>query len=282
MFDRFMPARVGAVLRIGAVLLAIQCSVAMALPSFSLSSTFDLSTVVPVGGQFESVRINSSGAPVYLAAPIVAGLSVNDVNSSSVAAGTCLGNGFGASFGACTFSASTGIAPVPFSIPAAIPGQAFATDAYDINDHGDVLGGPTSVNNGNTNIALQVLMANGSLVDLGFSSYRRPVFNSALEVITGSLQNEVMYHQGTVQASLGSMVTDLNGFHLLQATDINDAGYVVGFGTDATGQWRGFVLSRTSVPEPATLPLALLGLAVPAGLRRRRAKSPLPAGPTHR
>ncbi|MBE3069968.1 MAG: PEP-CTERM sorting domain-containing protein [Planctomycetes bacterium] len=72
----------------------------------------------------------------------------------------------------------------------------------------------------------------------------------------------------------GSLALDLNtlthaadaGWDLLEAWDINDQGWIVGYGTNPDGLGRAFLL----VPEPATLTLLALGAAA-AMWRRRRA-----------
>src|SRR5690606_24130815 len=67
---------------------------------------------------------------------------------------------------------------------------------------------------------------------------------------------------------LNDFITEGSGFvHLLQATDVNDYGDIVGFGLLADGSTAGFVI-RGFVPAPGTIGLMAMGLGLAA--RRRR------------
>ncbi|WP_310497684.1 PEPxxWA-CTERM sorting domain-containing protein [Sandarakinorhabdus sp.] len=68
---------------------------------------------------------------------------------------------------------------------------------------------------------------------------------------------------------LGSLVVNLNGFTLQAPQGINDLGQIVGFGFDAQGNTRGYLL--TAVPEPASWAMLICGFGlVGAAARRRR------------
>jgi probable HAF family extracellular repeat protein len=74
----------------------------------------------------------------------------------------------------------------------------------------------------------------------------------------------------------GGLMTDLNtlltpassGWVLTSATDIDDAGQIIGYGTNPSGQTDAFLLTPTTVPEPTTL--ALLPIAAAALILRRK------------
>ncbi len=61
------------------------------------------------------------------------------------------------------------------------------------------------------------------------------------------------------------------GWTIMFANSINDAGQIVGYGTDPSGKTEGFLLTPT--PEPATITLLGSALSLLAGfglLKRRR------------
>src|SRR5262249_16224655 len=74
-----------------------------------------------------------------------------------------------------------------------------------------------------------------------------------------------LYDAGTM-TDLNSLLPEGSGWSLLQATGINDAGQIVGSGSNPSGQFRGFLLSPTGdggaggqgmasgFEEPAILP----------------------------
>lgn len=68
---------------------------------------------------------------------------------------------------------------------------------------------------------------------------------------------------------LNSLIDPLSGtgWSLLEATDINDAGQIVGTGLYG-GLTRAFLL--TPVPEPESWAMLLVGLGVIGGIRQRR------------
>ncbi len=54
---------------------------------------------------------------------------------------------------------------------------------------------------------------------------------------------------------------DVPGANLTTITDINNSGQFVGWYTDSASGLFGFVATPTSVPEPASLSLVVIGLA---------------------
>jgi hypothetical protein len=72
--------------------------------------------------------------------------------------------------------------------------------------------------------------------------------------------------------NLNSLIDTASGWTITDATDINDLGQIVGYGTNLSGQSDFVLLTPISSPEPSTLALlaaALLGLAA-WSLRRSR------------
>lgn len=67
---------------------------------------------------------------------------------------------------------------------------------------------------------------------------------------------------------LGSLVVNLNGFNLQAPQGINDRGQIVGFGFDAQGNTRGYLLS--AVPEPASWAMLIAGFGLVGAVSRRR------------
>jgi len=59
--------------------------------------------------------------------------------------------------------------------------------------------------------------------------------------------------------NLNDLIPDNSGWTLSFANDINDLGQIVGQGHYMGGQSRGFILTPTNTPEPATILLLSLG-----------------------
>jgi probable HAF family extracellular repeat protein len=76
-----------------------------------------------------------------------------------------------------------------------------------------------------------------------------------------------LYSSGTMQ-DLNDLITPNSGWTLLDATAINEAGQITGFGSIG-GQTHVFLLNATA-PEPASLGLLGTALLPIAGLARRR------------
>jgi probable HAF family extracellular repeat protein len=138
-----------------------------------------------------------------------------------------------------------------------------------INDLGQVVGEKSSI---------PFLWDNGSMTYLATlggpdnSSASANSINNAGQVvgqstIDGSLYSHAfLYTSADGTIDLNSLIDPSSGWTLTFATDINDAGLIVGQGTNPAGQRHAFLLTPT--PEPASL--SLLALAATPLLSPRR------------
>lgn len=143
--------------------------------------------------------------------------------------------------------------------------------ATGLNDAGQVIGYSATA----SGVDHPFLYTNGSMIDLGtlgVSGTLNDINNAGVIVGSGG-GSAFIYRDGTMQ-NLAS-VTNFSGSNfvsLANATSINNAGQVVGYGLTSSGETHAFLLSPlviSPVPEPATYgtigALGLVGLA----LRRR-------------
>lgn len=143
-----------------------------------------------------------------------------------------------------------------------------SAQAFGINDNGLVTGF-ANTSSGNPHA---FLYTNGSMQDLGtlsgiynYGSIGYGI-NASGEVVgqsydqTGRDENAFIYSNGSME-NLNSLISPTLGWTLEQANAINNAGDIVGLGSDALGQTEAYLLVPKSVPEPATVALFVFGAA---------------------
>lgn len=237
-------------------LLATTSTQSFAAPAFELR-------IFEFTGWADRIKVDASGQHFMAPFPSAPGyFYASDVNSAGIAAGAC-NWGLGATNAACIFDPASQVVTV-------VSGPT--SGAQDINEAGELLWGPQDPRTGNQTTHLLIRRADGTDEALGFTSYWRPSFNIAHDVVGRLYGASAFYFYEGVRYDLESLVGDLQGLRELAPTDLNDQGYIGGwafFGQEV----RGFVLAPTasgSVPEPGTLTLAVLALGVAA--RRPRCR----------
>ena len=149
-----------------------------------------------------------------------------------------------------------------------------STQGIDINERGDVLWANFDNSTSSyTTFHISPSGAVGQTIDLPITSYRRPAFNNQFQIVGGGINGGAFLFQNDQSYSLQSLVVNAAGFTLLAATDINDAGFITGYGRNALGENKAFLLTpaTTPVPLPATFGLlssSLLGLVSVARKRK--------------
>jgi probable HAF family extracellular repeat protein len=144
--------------------------------------------------------------------------------------------------------------------------------ANGINNLGQVVG-YSDIASGNGSDAHAFLYSNGVMTDLtplGQTSSSANGINDSGWIV-GEINGGAFLDVNGVLSSLASLTTNSDGWILNDATAINDRGQIVGWGTYSDGQQRAFLL--TAVPEPSSLLLAGLGLALCLGFASIRRPS---------
>jgi probable HAF family extracellular repeat protein len=156
------------------------------------------------------------------------------------------------------------------------------SEAYDINDAGQVVGWSDLVADPfNDSPAHPFLYRDGAMVDLGLlggeKGYARALNNLGLvvgeaDVISGDGWNlhGFLYLDGKM-VDLNSLLSGADGWEVVDAYDINDAGQILGHAC-RSGNCVDVRLDLVSaVPEPAHALLLLAGLPLVLRFRRRAA-----------
>lgn len=190
--------------------------------------------------------IYSSGAVQRVLSPDGGQLLVAGINDAGVIVGTLDPGNTGPGFvGEQAFSYSNG------SMTSLGDLQAFSSSsATAINDSGIAVGHSTSTDG---NDQRPVMFVDGAVVDLGElpgDQYNNAnAINSIGDVVgtaapgnDSSLIHAFVWRAGEM-ADLNSLIPEGSGWTLATATGINDAGQIVGTGTDPSGQRRAFLLT---------------------------------------
>jgi len=154
--------------------------------------------------------------------------------------------------------------------------------AKDINDAGQIVG----YSDKGLLDGAAFLWQDGAMTDLGTLGgwwAEAAAVNNAGQIVGSSHTGELtadgdsIYHafiyDNGVMTDLNGLLTEGSGWELTAATGINDAGRIVGWGT-LDGAERAFLLdfsseSVTTIPEPASLTLVLIG-GMGLWLKKRR------------
>lgn len=147
-----------------------------------------------------------------------------------------------------------------------------------INASGQVVGTSSITGGGNSSRAF--LYANGAMINLGtmggiasFGYGINAAGQAVGSVLVGTdyrdraIHNAFLYSDGEM-IDLNTLIDPSSGWTLSVATDINDAGQIVGWGVTSGGQTHAILL--TPVPEPETYAMLLAGLGLVGWAASRR------------
>jgi probable HAF family extracellular repeat protein len=137
------------------------------------------------------------------------------------------------------------------------------TDGFAINNFGEVVGWSDT----NANVTDAFVYSNGVMTDLdpGISATATSINDDGVIVGYYGPGSGAFIDSNGLMSNLSSLVS-APGWTFSEATGINDAGQIIGFGSNPHGQVDAFLL--TPVPEPASTGLLLL--STPCLLYRRR------------
>jgi uncharacterized membrane protein len=152
-------------------------------------------------------------------------------------------------------------------------GGGTGTMALGINNAGTVVGS-SGLSDGLDYPAHATSFSNGVLKDLipgtaGDYSVANAI-NDAGQIIGTDVNGSFIYSGGKAHSLSSLLDASGKGWTLDAVVDINNRGQIVGFGTDAKGLSRAFMLAP--VPEPGTWATMLAGLALVGSVARRRRK----------
>ena len=156
-----------------------------------------------------------------------------------------------------------------------------ASYGYGINDSGQVVGGSST----STSSSLTAFVSDAgggklhSLGTLGGSTSTALGINDAGTVVgysslaSGSTTHAFIEQNGAM-LDLNSLVSNLKGATVEEATAIDANGDIVGYGLTSTGATHAFLLTAAvAVPEPSTYALTALGVGLVVWRSRRRGRA---------
>lgn len=140
----------------------------------------------------------------------------------------------------------------------------------DINDSGTVAG--WLFNDPSYNPATWSGTTGTNLSPTAFSGGGLGI-NNAGDVVgyvgySASVRQAFLYQSGGTLTNLNTLIDPTSGWNLIEASDINDHGQIVGGGY-YNGQYRAYLLAPAAAPEPGTLGLLALGTVAGIVTRRR-------------
>jgi probable HAF family extracellular repeat protein len=160
-----------------------------------------------------------------------------------------------------------------------------SSEAYDVNDAGLAVGwSETNVDPDNGALSRPFAYRDGHLVDLGslggYWGYARALNNAGVVVGASDLITDVgwgyhafIYLDGHM-VDLNTLVTGANGWEIIDATDINDAGQILGRAC-RLGTCTDVLMNLVpAVPEPGSWALLSTGLGLLAWRARQRRVKP--------
>ncbi len=152
------------------------------------------------------------------------------------------------------------------------------SEAYAINDSDQIVGESDNGSQSHAFLYSGAVMSDlGTLGGSASAAYGIDSFGNVVGTAkNGSGQNRAFLFTGGTMYDLNTLAASFLGgagfTDLLYAQDINDSGWIVGYGLHTDGEYRAYALQMSAIPEPSTYALmagaAALGLAV---WRRRAA-----------
>lgn len=154
---------------------------------------------------------------------------------------------------------------------AALTGVIGASDAYAVNNAGQIVGDETI--GGNLHAFLDINNSARDLGTLGGATSAAYAINSLGQVVgyadTAAGSDAFLYSGGTM-IDLNTLLPADSGWVLQVANGINDSGQVTGYGL-FDGQQQAFLLNVT--PEPSSIALSCLGLGLVVWIKFRSGRS---------
>ncbi|MCB1736496.1 MAG: DUF3466 family protein [Gammaproteobacteria bacterium] len=152
------------------------------------------------------------------------------------------------------------------------------SEAHDINDSGAIVGF-SNVSGGEVRGFMYT--DGGGMVDLGSlggdEGSRAFAINNSGQIVGHSsyvsgmpMTHAFLYEDGGI-VDLNTLLVGADGWNLIDARDINDAGQIVGFAM-FDGQVRGFLLTETTIDESVPLPGTAWLFMGAIGLMLRRSR----------